>query len=82
MPNRNDAILEAAGIVSANKLRQLEEAGLTVVWRDELERLEQIEDGLKAMLVRMKNPELVGAAIQSVAKYGKLYKELAESGND
>ena len=56
MPKRNDAMLEAAGILSANKLRQLEEAGLTVVWWDELERLKQIEDGLKAMLVRMKNP--------------------------
>jgi len=78
MAKHNDARLEAAGILSANKLRQLEEAGLTVVWRDELERLKRIEDGLKAMLERMKNPELVSAAIQSVAKYGELYKELAK----
>ena len=82
MPKPNEAMLEAVGILSANKLRQLEKAGLTVVRRDELERLKQIEDGLKAMLERMKTPELVGAAIQSVAKYGELYKELAESGND
>jgi len=82
MPKPNEAMLEAVGILSANKLRQLEKAGLTVVRRDELERLKQIEDGLKAMLERMKNPELVGAAIQSVAKYGELYKELAESGID
>jgi len=82
MPKPNEAMLEAVGILSANKLRQLEKAGLTVVRRDELERLKQIEDGLKAMLERMKNPELVSAAIQSVAKYGELYKELAESGND
>lgn len=82
MPKPNEAMLEAVGILSANKLRQLEKAGLTVVRRDELERLKQIEDGLKAMLERMKNQELVSAAIQSVAKYGELYKELAESGND
>jgi len=77
MPKHNDAMLEAAGILPANKLRQLEEAGLTVVWREEWERLKQIEDGLKAMVKRM-GAELVGAAIQSVAKYGELYKELAK----
>ena len=81
MPKPNEAILEAAGILPANKLRQLEEAGMTVVWREARERLKQTEDGLKAMVKRM-GAELAGAAIESVVKYGELYKELAESGND
>jgi len=52
MPKHNDAMLEAAGILSANKLRQLEKAGLTVVRRDELERLKRLEEEVLRMITR------------------------------
>lgn len=50
---------------------------MVLVERDEWERLKGIEEGLKAMIQRM-GAEATSAAINSVAKYGKLYKELAK----
>lgn len=35
MRKRRDALHETSGILPANKIRQLEEAGLTIVWQDQ-----------------------------------------------
>lgn len=41
MPYRENARQVAAGILSAGKLRQLEDSGLTVVWRDKWEHISE-----------------------------------------
>ena len=60
-----------------NTEKEEDREDMVLVERDEWERLKGIEEGLKAMIQRM-GAEATSAAINSVAKYGKLYKELAK----